>query len=100
MNRMCTLSQEYAELMEIEKSARGLLVEAIQHERCLRVIEEACHFNAAGNMNRMCTLSQEYADQQRELFRCLSLLSSVANVNRKGREDLGPEVFEVAATAK
>jgi len=45
-------------------------------------------------------VSDEYSEQQRQFFTCLSCLNSVANVHRKGREDLGPEVFEAAAAAR
>lgn len=82
--------------MEIEKSARGLLIEAIHHERCLRLLEEC----AANSASRDGIVSDEYSDQQRQFFTCLSCLNSVANVHRKGREDLGPEVFEAAAAAR
>jgi hypothetical protein len=60
----------------------------------LRCLEEKLRLTGAE------LFSQEHAEQQKELFRCLSLLNSVANVNRKGREDLGPEVFEAATAAK
>lgn len=95
------------QLMEIEKSARGLLVEAIHHEQCLRVMEEARRSSrtfsederADEQQMQRAHLSKEHSQQQVQLFRCLSRLNSVANVNRKGREDLGPEVFEAAAAA-
>jgi hypothetical protein len=82
------------QLMEIEKSARGLLVEAIDQERCLRILEET---SGNGGCNEL--FSEQYAEQQRRLFTCLSCLNSVANINRKGREDLGPEVFNAATKA-
>lgn len=83
------------QLIEIEKSARGILVEAFQHERSLRCLEAS----AGGAMPETGPSALEYADVQRRLFACLSRLNSVANVNRKGREDLSPEVFNVATVA-
>jgi hypothetical protein len=83
------------QLIEIEKSARGLLVQAIQHERALSALEAA----AGGSVPDRGLAAKEHADVQRRLFACLSRLNSVANVNRKGREDLGPEVFDAAALA-
>jgi hypothetical protein len=83
-----------SQLIEIEKSARGILVEAFQHERSLRSIEDT-----AGGMPDKGLSAPQYAAVQRRLFACLSRLNSVANVNRKGREDLSPEVFNVAAVA-
>jgi len=83
-----------SQLIEIEKSARGILVEAFQHERSLRCLEAA-----SGGMPEKGSTALEYAGIQRRLFACLSRLNSVANVNRKGREDLSPEVFNVATAA-
>lgn len=83
------------QLMEIEKSARGLLVEAIAEERCLSNLEQECR---RGQDERSCP-TEECDKQKLRLFACLSCLNSVANVNRKGREDLGPEVFEASSAA-
>lgn len=81
------------ELIEIEKTARGLLVEAIEHAKRLQRLEADCR------STRTSQLLADYMQEQRQLFACISRLNSVANVDRKGREDLTPEVLNEAILA-
>lgn len=81
------------ELIEIEKTARGLLVEAIEHAKRLQDLEVNCR------TSNLVPLADDYREEQRRLFACISRLNAVANVDRKGREDLTPEVLNEAIVA-
>eukprot|EP00929_Paragymnodinium_shiwhaense_P053019 TRINITY_DN26550_c0_g1_i1.p1 TRINITY_DN26550_c0_g1~~TRINITY_DN26550_c0_g1_i1.p1 ORF type:complete len:538 (-),score=144.25 TRINITY_DN26550_c0_g1_i1:328-1941(-) len=76
-----------AELIDIEEKARKLIVQAIEHERCLQLLEaqqgDAESFES----------SPDYRDEQRKLVQCIAKLNSVANFRRKGRDDLGVDVL-------
>jgi len=81
-----------AELIAIEEKARRLVVQAVAHEERLQLLE-------AGNADRGALQRlPEYREEQRRLVGCIAHLNSVANVRRKGRDDLGVEVlFEAIA---
>jgi hypothetical protein len=72
-----------AELIWIEKQARKLIVEAIQCEVQLRLAEE--------REDRCMS-----ADATRSLVKSIQQLNAVANVRRKGRDDLGVDILESA----
>jgi len=82
-----------SELIGIEEKARKLVVQAIEHERSLRLLEARYGLGAG--------LSQlpEYREAQERLVKCISHLNSVANFRRKGRDDLAVSVlFDAVAT--
>ncbi|CAK9050840.1 unnamed protein product [Durusdinium trenchii] len=73
------------ELIEIEEKARRLVVQAIERERQLHLIE-------ARNVQPLCQ-QVEYKEELRSFVACIAHLNSVANVRRKGRDDLSMEVL-------
>ncbi|CAK0856848.1 unnamed protein product, partial [Prorocentrum cordatum] len=76
-----------SELIEIEERARRLIVQAVEHERNLRLME------ATQRSARTPAKSAEYQEEQALLVQCISHLNSVANFKRKGRSDLGAAVL-------
>mmetsp|Transcript_86791 Transcript_86791/g.218470 ORF Transcript_86791/g.218470 Transcript_86791/m.218470 type:complete len:535 (-) Transcript_86791:127-1731(-) len=76
-----------AELIEIEEKARRLVVQAIEHERCLQLLEAR-----AGDEEAL-QQSPEYQEELKKLVACVAHLNSVANFRRKGRDDLRVEVL-------
>lgn len=80
-----------AELIEIEEKARRLIVQAIEHERCLQLLE--AHHGEGEALQRV----PEYHEEQRRLVACIARLNSVANFRRKGRDDLGVDVLDDAS---
>jgi len=79
-----------AELIEIEDNARRLIVQAIEHERCLQLLE--AHHGDGEALQQV----SEYQEEQRRLVSCVAKLNSVANFRRKGRDDLGVDVLHDA----
>lgn len=79
-----------AELIEIEEKARRLIVQAIEHERCLQLLE--AHHGEGEVLQHV----PEYHEEQRRLVQCVARLNSVANFRRKGRDDLGVDVLDDA----
>jgi len=89
--------QQYiTELIEIEAKARRLIVQAVEQERKLHQLETSLKAN--GNRGRLFEVP-EYKQEQRRLVACVARLNSVANINRKGRDDLGAEILESANEA-
>lgn len=82
-----------AELIEIEEKARRLIVQAIEHERCLQLIE--AHHEEGEALRHL----PDYHEEQRRLVGCIARLNSVANFRRKGRDDLGVDVLADALNA-
>jgi len=82
-----------AELIEIEEKARRLIVNAIEHERCLQLIE--AHHREGETLRHL----SDYQEEQRRLVSCIARLNSVANFRRKGRDDLGVDVLADACAA-
>eukprot|EP00747_Dinoflagellata_sp_TGD_P214957 gnl/TRDRNA2_/TRDRNA2_87748_c0_seq1.p1 gnl/TRDRNA2_/TRDRNA2_87748_c0~~gnl/TRDRNA2_/TRDRNA2_87748_c0_seq1.p1 ORF type:complete len:574 (-),score=112.71 gnl/TRDRNA2_/TRDRNA2_87748_c0_seq1:113-1738(-) len=80
------------ELIEIEEKARRLIVQAIEHERCLQLME-AQHGKAE---MQLAVQTPEYHEEQRRLVACIARLNSVANFRRKGRDDLAVDVLDDA----
>lgn len=76
-----------AELIEIEEKARRLIVQAIEHERCLQQLE------ATHGEGEALQLVPEYTQELKKLVACVAHLNSVANFRRKGRDDLSVEVL-------
>lgn len=82
-----------SELVQIEAKARSIIVHAIERERCLQQFE-AKHGEDVWEM-------PEGRAVQRALVAAITRLNSVANVNRKGRDDLRSEVlFEAHMTLR
>lgn len=79
-----------AELIEIEEKARRLIVQAIEHERCLQLLE--AHHGEGEVLQHV----PEYHEEQRRLASCVARLNSVANFRRKGRDDLHVDVLDDA----
>jgi hypothetical protein len=79
-----------AELIEIEEKARRLIVQAIEHERCLQLLE--AHHGEGDALQQV----PEYREEQRRLVACVARLNSVANFRRKGRDDLQVDVLDDA----
>eukprot|EP00930_Biecheleria_cincta_P013482 TRINITY_DN11991_c0_g2_i1.p1 TRINITY_DN11991_c0_g2~~TRINITY_DN11991_c0_g2_i1.p1 ORF type:complete len:509 (+),score=100.78 TRINITY_DN11991_c0_g2_i1:81-1607(+) len=74
------------ELMDIEARPRMLMVTAIENEQKLQDMEtEHGHQRVATR--------PEYIDTQRSLVQNISHLNSIANVHRKGRNDLSVEIL-------
>jgi len=82
-----------SELISIEEKARGLVVQAVQHERALHLLEESTSDGEA--LQR----SPEYQQEVRRLVASVARLNSVANVRRKGRDDLSADVLNGAFEA-
>jgi len=80
-----------SELVEIEAKARSHIVLAIELERRLQQLESQ-HGEDAWEL-------QEYRQVQHALVAAVTRLNSVANVNRKGRDDLRVEVLVEARAA-
>lgn len=74
-----------SELVQIEAKARSLIVQAIDHEKHLQDLE-AQHGEKCWDM-------KDCRDVLRLLTAAITRLNSVANVNRKGRDDLRMEVY-------
>merc|ERR1719487_1075265 len=73
------------ELILIEEKARKLVVESIHHEKALSQMEaNDSQFNA------------EYFEERSKLIKCMCKLNSVANHERKGRDDLKPDILDDA----
>lgn len=70
------------ELVQIEAKARNHIVHAIELERRLQLLENQHHQDLP-----------EYREAQRRLVSAVNRLNSVANINRKGRDDLGFETL-------
>mmetsp|Transcript_44794 Transcript_44794/g.130456 ORF Transcript_44794/g.130456 Transcript_44794/m.130456 type:complete len:537 (-) Transcript_44794:208-1818(-) len=70
-----------AELIEIEEKARRLIVRAIEHERTVTSFEEQYPESTWQNV-------PGYVEAQKSLVGSIGHLNSVANVRRKGRDDL------------
>lgn len=84
-----------SELMDIEHKARSLIVKAIEHERALEELEKI-----HGKSEAVFRLPA-YREEQGLFVRCVSKLNSVANVKRKGRDDLGADIyFDALATIR
>jgi hypothetical protein len=74
-----------SELVQIEAKARSLIVQAIEHEKRLQELE----LQHGENTWEM----QQYREVLRLTVAAVARLNSVANVNRKGRDDLRVEVL-------
>mmetsp|Transcript_93984 Transcript_93984/g.271683 ORF Transcript_93984/g.271683 Transcript_93984/m.271683 type:complete len:524 (-) Transcript_93984:315-1886(-) len=75
-----------SELIEIEEKARRLIIDAIEHERSVTAFEEEYRAEMLNTIG-------EYVEAQRLLVGSIGRLNSVANVRRKGRDDLRVDVF-------
>jgi len=78
--------QYITELIGIEEKARRLLVKAIQHEKNMRLL---------GPPAALCN-DLEYEEEKRKLVICVGHLNSVANFQRKGRNDLRVDILDDA----
>merc|ERR1712048_1196161 len=81
------------ELMNIEGQSRQLIVSAIQHEQNLTRLE--AYYGKGEDAQR----APDYKEEQRALVRCILKLNSVANVRRKGRDDLNADILFDAMAA-
>jgi hypothetical protein len=96
------------ELMEIEDRARDIVVDAVKIEESLQRIEaETAKLHTkledgcATSTAELCgvasaALRAEFVEGRRSLVTCIARLNSVANFNRKGRDDIDAEVLESA----
>lgn len=84
-----------AELISIEEKARRLIVQAVAHEERLQLLEEGQTDDSAEALTSL----PEYCEEQKRLVACVAHLNSVANVRRKGRDDLGVSVLFDALAA-
>jgi len=84
-----------AELIGIEEKARRLIVQAVAHEERLRKLEEGF----PGEKREELQWLPEYCEEQKRLVACVAHLNSVANIRRKGRDDLGVGVLLDALAA-
>mmetsp|Transcript_142773 Transcript_142773/g.397704 ORF Transcript_142773/g.397704 Transcript_142773/m.397704 type:complete len:539 (+) Transcript_142773:162-1778(+) len=75
------------ELIDIEEKARRLIVQAIEHERCLQLLE--AHHGEGEVLQQL----PDYHEDQKRLVGSIAHLNSVANFRRKGRDDLGADVL-------
>jgi len=80
-----------AELIDIEEKARRLIVHAIEHERSVSRIEDENEQKGANNDKF--TQLPAYIEAQKKLVGSVGHLNSVANVRRKGRDDLAVSVL-------
>jgi len=91
-NAWASFEESYiTELVQIESESRSHIVQAIALESELKQLEVQ-HGNVAWTL-------PNYQEVQRSLCMVLSHLNSVANVNRKGRDDLRVEVLREANLA-
>ncbi|CAJ1410268.1 unnamed protein product [Effrenium voratum] len=74
------------ELIEIEEKARRLVVQAIEREKSLHLMEDS-------NQDQALSSRPEYREELRRFVASIAHLNSVANVRRKGRDDLSMEVL-------
>jgi len=79
-----------SELISIEDKARGLVVKAVELEHSLQLLEEQ-----EQDIDKRQRLPA-YQDELRRLVAAVSRLNSVANVRRKGRDDLRADVLNVS----
>jgi len=79
------------ELIEIEEKARRLIVQAIEHERCLQLLQ--------GQAADATPATHDFKEERKRLVQCIARLNSVANFRRKGRDDLGVDVLDDATMA-
>jgi hypothetical protein len=88
----CFEHKYITELISIEEKARQLIVDAIQKEKRLSNLEQEQQKEGKSNygMARQEVIS---------LVRCIAKLNSIANVRRKGRDDLSPEILFAAQAA-
>eukprot|EP00928_Gymnodinium_smaydae_P082683 TRINITY_DN65990_c0_g1_i1.p1 TRINITY_DN65990_c0_g1~~TRINITY_DN65990_c0_g1_i1.p1 ORF type:complete len:541 (+),score=120.89 TRINITY_DN65990_c0_g1_i1:98-1720(+) len=78
-----SFEQKYiTELIAIEDKARRCIVDAIKHEQCLR------QFEKVHGEGRAVQQLPSYREELSRLTKCICKLNSIANVNRKGRDDL------------
>jgi len=75
------------ELIDIEEKARRLVVQAIDHERSLQLLE--AHHSESEVLQNL----PDYHEDQKRLVSSIAHLNSVANIRRKGRDDLGADVL-------
>jgi hypothetical protein len=80
-----------SELVQIEAKARSHIVQAIELERQLKLLDMQHGEDAWTQV--------DYVEVQRSLISAVAHLNSVANVNRKGRDDLRVEVLQEAMSA-
>jgi len=80
------------ELIDIESKAKRLIVQAIKQELQLQQLERGTE--EAGWYSLLS--SARYRAEQRSLVELISLLNSVANISRKGRDDLTSDILESA----
>jgi len=84
------------ELIEIEEKARQLIVRAIEHERSVALMEK--HFDPQKATSAQRLEETSYWASHRQLVFSIGHLNSVANVRRKGRDDLVVQVLQDAVS--
>jgi len=77
-----------SDLIQIENRARQLVYEAVQAEQLLTQLENSPDATSEAKLRARASLAS-----------CVGRLNSVANLQRKGRDDLSAEVLDCAADA-
>jgi len=77
-----------AELIGIEEKARKYLVAAVDHESKMSEIEAKCE-----KKKESLSSCSAYVKVRQEFVTCLARLNSVANIRRKGRDDMTDAVL-------
>jgi hypothetical protein len=80
------------ELINIEAKARRIIVQAIEQELQLQQLEKGTDETGWYNL----IISAQYRAEQRSFVEFISRLNSVANISRKGRDDLTSDILESA----
>lgn len=77
------------ELMKVQVHARRLVEQAVDCERCLSELEQSFSKEELMDM-------PDYQTEKRALVACVARLNSVANFQRKGRDDLPVGILDAA----
>merc|ERR1711908_268720 len=87
--------QYISELIGIEDKARSVIVQAIGHERRMAEFEAVVESEECSRVQLLHKLQAEtaYSREQFQLVSSVTQLNAVANVRRKGRDDLSADIL-------
>mmetsp|Transcript_66803 Transcript_66803/g.168685 ORF Transcript_66803/g.168685 Transcript_66803/m.168685 type:complete len:575 (-) Transcript_66803:142-1866(-) len=85
----CFENAYISELMKVQERARGLVAQAVDCERCLSLLEQSYSEDELVEL-------PAYQAEKRALVACIARLNSVANFQRKGRDDLTVGILDAA----